>query len=38
MDYRGEITQMVAEIRSIGILRKLYKLTRMMWRSERNRA
>ena len=36
MDYRGEIVRMVSEIRSAGILRKLYRLTRIMWRSEGN--
>ena len=38
MDYRAEIVRMVGEIRAVGILKKIYKLTRMMWSAERNRA
>lgn len=37
MLYRAEIIRMVREIRAEGILKlkKLYKLTRMMWSAER---
>ena len=35
MLYRAEIIRMVREIRADGILKKLYKLTRMMWSAER---
>lgn len=33
-DYRGEIIQMVEGIQSTGILRKIYRLVRMMYRAE----
>lgn len=35
MLYRAEIIRMVKQIRAEGILKKLYKLTRMMWSAER---
>jgi hypothetical protein len=37
MDYRAEIVRMVGEIRAVGILKKIYKLTRMMWSAERHK-
>lgn len=33
-DYRGEIIQMVEGIHNTGILRKIYRLVRMMYRAE----